>query len=53
MGLFRKGYFNVTNVEFDICGIAKIASLDSRFEVNANTKASLSGMANYIREKKF
>ena len=51
VGLFKKQYYTVKNVEFDICGIIKTAAFDSNFVPDAET--SLRGMESYIREKKF
>ena len=50
-GIFRKQYYNLKYVDFNVCGITKTASFDSRFAPNA--EASLAGMESYIREKKF
>ena len=51
VGLFKKQYYTLKNVEFDICGIIKTAAFDSNFVPDAET--SLRGMESYIREKKF
>ena len=50
-GIFRKQYYYVKYVLFDVCGTIKGASLDSRFAPDA--EASLKGMESYIREKKY
>lgn len=50
-GLFKKKYYALKSVQFDVCGIQKKAAFDSRFVQNAET--SLKGMESYIREKKF
>ena len=51
IGIFKKRYYTVKYVTFDVCGIQKRVSFDSR--ITPNAEASLTGMESYIREKKF
>lgn len=51
IGIFKKQYYTLKFVDFDVCGITKRAAFDSNFVADAET--SLAGMESYIREKKF